>query len=163
MNQLIPLVYDRLRTIAAAHLSRNKPSTLQPTAIVHELYFTLVDQSRATWRDRAHFFATASIMMRRLIVDHARRSSADKRGAGQLISLDAGMDAAVERPAEIVRLHDALEELQQLEPRQAKIVELRYFGGLSIEETAEVLQISSATVKREWSIARAWLHSELSQ
>jgi RNA polymerase sigma factor (TIGR02999 family) len=130
--------------------------------IVHELYFTLVDQNRATWRDRAHFFATASILMRRLIVDHARKNSASKRGSGRLVQLDSGIDAAVERPAEIIRLHDALEALENLEPRQAKIVELRYFGGLSIEETAEVLDISPATVKREWSIARAWLHSELS-
>jgi RNA polymerase sigma factor (TIGR02999 family) len=155
-------VYDRLRAIAALHLSRDKPSTLQPTVIVHELYFTLVDQERATWRDRAHFFATASILMRRLIVDHARASSAAKRGSGQVISLEPGIDAAVERPSEIIRLHDALEVLEALEPRQAKIVEMRYFGGLSIEETAEVLDISPATVKREWSIARAWLHSELS-
>jgi len=155
-------VYDRLRVIAAAHLNKHRPSTLQPTVIVHELYFTLVDQSKATWRDRAHFFATASILMRRLIVDHARKSTAAKRGGGQVVSLDAGMDANDEQPAEIIRLHDALQELEDLEPRQAKVVELRYFGGLSIEETAEVLQISPATVKREWSMARAWLHSELS-
>lgn len=162
LNQLIPLVYDRLRTIAAAHLSRDKPSTLQPTVIVHELYFTLVDQQKVTWRDRAHFFATASILMRRLIVDHARKNSATKRGSGRLVQLDSAMDAAIERPAEIIRLHDALEALEVFEPRQAKIVELRYFGGLSIDETGEVLNISPATVKREWSIARAWLHSELS-
>lgn len=163
MDQLIPLVYDRLRTIAAAHLSRDKGTpTLQPTALVHELYFTLVDQRNATWQDRAHFFATASVLMRRLIVDHARRSGAQKRGGNQIVSLDTNIDAAADQPAEIIRLHESLDELEQLEPRQARIVELRYFGGLSIEETSEVLGISPATVKREWAIARAWLHSELS-
>jgi RNA polymerase sigma factor (TIGR02999 family) len=163
MDQLIPLVYDRLRTIAAAHLDKNSGTpTLQPTALVHELYFTLVDQHNATWQDRAHFFATASILMRRLIVDHARRSGAQKRGGGKIVSLESSMDAAVDQPAEIVSLHEALERLESLDPRQARIVELRYFGGLSIEETAEVLGISAATVKREWAMARAWLHSELS-
>lgn len=162
MDQLIPLVYDRLRAMASAQLSNDRGTpTLQPTALVHELYFTLVDQRNATWQDRAHFFATASILMRRLIVDHARRQSAQKRGGDQLVQLDENIDAAQDKPAEIVRLHEALEELEKLEPRQARIVELRYFGGLSIEETAEVLGISPATVKREWAVARAWLHSEL--
>ena len=162
MDQLIPLVYDRLRTIAAAHLRGDRGSpTLQPTALVHELYFTLVDQRNATWQDRAHFFATASVLMRRLIVDHARRSSAQKRGGNQLVSLDTNIDAAVDQPLEIVRLHESLEELEQLEPRQARIVELRYFGGLSIEETAAALDISPATLKRRWALARAWLFREL--
>ena len=164
MDQLIPIVYERLRMIAAAHLKQGGGTpTLQPTALVHELYFTLVDQRKASWKDRAHFFATASILMRRLIVDHARRSAAEKRGGNRLITLDTGVDAAVEQPAEIVRLHEALEELEAFEPRQARIVELRYFGGMSIEETAEVLSISPATVKREWAIARAWLHTHISE
>ena len=164
LDALIPIVYDKLREIAAAHLSRDRGTpTLQPTALVHELYFTLVDQHSASWQNRAHFFATASMLMRRLIVDHARKSAAAKRGGDKLVSLDENLDAAAERPAEILRLHDALEELEQLEPRQARIVEMRFFGGLSIEETAEVLGISPATVKREWAIARAWLHSELSE
>ena len=163
MDQLIPLVYDRLRTIASAQLNGERGTpTLQPTALVHELYFTLVDQRNATWQDRAHFFATASILMRRLIVDHARKQSALKRGGDQLVQLDDNIDAALEQPAEIVRLHEALEELEKFDARQARIVELRYFGGLSIEETAEVLGISPATVKREWAVSRAWLHSELS-
>jgi len=163
MDALIPIVYDRLRSIAANHLNRDRGTpTLQPTALVHELYFTLVDQRSATWENRAHFFATASILMRRLIVDHARRSAAAKRGGDRLVPLDEGIDAAVEQPSEIVRLHEALESLEQLEPRQGRVVELRYFGGLSIDETAEVLGISPATVKREWVMARAWLHSELS-
>ena len=162
MDALIPIVYNHLRIIAAAQLKGDRGTpTLQPTALVHELYFTLVDQRTATWQNRAHFFATASILMRRLIVDHARRSSAAKRGGDRLVSLDEGMDAAVERPAEITRIDEALEMLAAIEPRQARIVELRFFGGLTIEETAEVLGISPATVKREWATARAWLHSEL--
>lgn len=164
MDALIPMVYDRLRTMAAAQLRGDRGTpTLQPTALVHELYFTLVDQHKATWQNRAHFFATASILMRRLIVDHARRNSAAKRGGDNLIPLDENIDAVSERPAEILRLHEALETLESLEPRQGRIVELRYFGGLSIEETAEVLGISPATVKREWAMARAWLHSELTE
>lgn len=163
MDALIPMVYDRLRMIAAAHLNRDIGTpTLQPTALVHELYFSLVNTREATWRDRIHFFATASILMRRLIIDHARRNSAAKRGGNQLVSLDSAVDAAANTPEEIVRLHEALEALGELEPRQARIVELRFFGGLTIEETAEALEISPATAKREWATARAWLHSELS-
>lgn len=163
LDSLIPIVYDKLRAIAAAHLANDRGTpTLQPTALVHELYFTLVDQRAQSWQNRAHFFATASILMRRLIVDHARKNSAAKRGGDNLVPLDEGLDAAIDRPTEILRLHDTMEELEKLEPRQARIVEMRFFGGLSIEETAEVLGVSPATVKREWAIARAWLHTELS-
>ncbi|HEX2721651.1 MAG TPA: ECF-type sigma factor [Gemmatimonadaceae bacterium] len=162
MDALIPMVYDRLRSIAAAHLSRERASaTLQPTALVHELYFTLLDQRNPGWISRAHFFATASMLMRRLIVDHARRNAAAKRGSNQVVTLEQGLHVPTGSSAEILRLHEALEVLERMEPRQARIVEMRFFGGLSVEETAEVLDVSPATVKRDWSIARAWLHSEL--
>ena len=164
LEELIPVVYDRLREMAASYLDRDRGTpTLQPTALVHELYFKLVDQKRATWQNRAHFFATTAILMRRLIVDHARKYTAAKRGGGRLVPLDEGLDAAMDRPAEVLKVHEALETLGALDPRQAKLVELRFFGGLTIEEAAEVLGISPATAKRDWALARAWLHTELAQ
>lgn len=165
LDALIPVVYDHLRAMAAAHLARDRATpTLQPTALVHELYFKLVDQRNATYENRVHFFATASILMRRLIVDHARRQGAAKRGGDNVTPLDDGIDASFEdRPAEVVRVHEALEALERVDPRQARVVELRFFGGLTNEETAEILGISPATVKREWAMARAWLHTELAE
>jgi len=162
MDALIPVVYDHLREMAAAYLHRDRGTpTLQPTALVHELYFKLVDQRSATWQNRAHFFATAAILMRRLIVDHARKYAAEKRGGDRLVPLEEGLDRAVERPEEVLRVHEALDALAALDARQARVVELRFFGGLSNEEAAEVLGISLATVKRDWALARAWLHAEL--
>lgn len=162
MDALMSTVYDHLRRMAAAYLGRARGTpTLQPTALVHELYFKLVDQKRMTWQNRAHFYATAALLMRRIIVDHARRHAAEKRGGGQLVPLDAALEAAADRPAEVIRVHEALEILAATDPRQARVVELRFFGGLSIEETAGVLGISTATAKRDWAMARAWLHNEL--
>ena len=162
LDDLIPVVYDHLREIAASHLRNDRGTpTLQPTALVHELYFKLVDQRSATWQNRAHFFATAAILMRRLIVDHARKYAAEKRGGNRLMPLEAGLDQVANRPEEVLRVHEALEALATLDARQARLVELRFFGGLTNEEAAEVLGVSPATVKRDWALARAWLHTEL--
>jgi RNA polymerase sigma-70 factor (ECF subfamily) len=164
LESLLDVVYDHLRTMAAAYLSRDRGTpTLQPTSLVHELYFKLVDQRSVSFQNRAHFFATAAILMRRLIVDHARTYAAEKRGGGRLVPLDQGIDAALEQPEEVIRVHEALEALAGLDPRQARIVELRFFGGFSNEETAEILGLSVATVKRDWAMARAWLHGELAR
>jgi len=164
-DQLLPIVYDELHR-SAARAMRNEDSghTLQPTALVNEVYLRLVDQSRAGWQNRAQFFGVAAQMMRRVLVDHARARASDKRGGGQrAVTLDELHDAS-SQPEEmtILELHDALEKLEALDPDQARIVELRYFTGLNIEETAEALGISPATVKREWAVARAWLRRELS-
>lgn len=162
MDQLIPVVYEHLRAMAASHLGRDRGTpTLQPTGLVHELYEKLVDQRSVPWESRAHFFATAALLMRRLIVDHARKHAAEKRGGGRLVPLEDGMNRAAERPAEVLRVHEALEQLAVIDPRQARVVELRFFGGLTIEETGEVLGVSPATAKRDWALARAWLHVEL--
>ena len=162
LESLMPVVYDELRTLAAIHLGRERTGhTLQPTALVHEVYLRLVDQRRATWENRAHFFGAAANIMRRLIVDHARRRTAQKRGGGKTISLEEDMAPAIELSDDVVRVDEALEVLARHDPRQAKVVELRFFGGLTVEETAEVMGISPITVKREWAMARAWLHREL--
>lgn len=162
LDELIPIVYERLKAIAASQLRSDRGTpTLQATALVHELYFKLVDQRGATWQNRVHFFATVSILMRRMIVDHARKYLAEKRGGGRLLPLDEGLDAVVERPEEVLLVHEALETLATLDPRQARLVELRFFGGLTNEEAAEVLGVSLATAKRDWAMARAWLHAEL--
>jgi RNA polymerase sigma factor (TIGR02999 family) len=162
LDALIPVVYEHLRAMAASHLQGDRGTpTLQPTALVHELYFKLVDQRSATWQNRAHFFATTAILMRRLIVDHARRYASEKRGGNNLVPLDEGLDQAVTRPEEILQVHEALETLAGLDARQARLVELRFFGGLTNEDAAEVLGVSLATAKRDWALARAWLHAEL--
>ena len=178
LERLLPLVYDELRRIGERQLRGERAGqTLQPTAVVHEAYLRLVDQSRANWQNRSHFYAVAARMMRRVLVDHARRRGRVKRGAGApRISFD---EAEAHIPSEggdridridriepidlvdLIDLHDALERLGQLDAEQARIVELRYFGGLTIEETAAVLGSSPATVKRDWSSARAWLYREL--
>jgi len=165
MDQLMPLVYDELRRIAAAHLRRERPGhTLQSTALVHEAYMRLIDQRNVEWRNRAQFFALASRMIRRILVDHARGSHAIKRGAGApKLSLDEAIAVSGERELDLVALDDALQGLAKVDPEQSRLVELRYFGGLTIDETAEVMQTSAATVSREWSSARAWLYRELSR
>lgn len=166
MAKLLPLVYDELRRLAASYLRRERPGhTLQPTALVHEAYFRLVDQKKANWQNRAHFFGIAAQIMRRVLIDHARSHLYAKRGGGaQRLPLDEAIGLPEgQRDVEIVALDKALNKLELLDPRQGRIVELRYFGGLSIEATAEVLGISPATVKREWGVARAWLHRQISK
>jgi RNA polymerase sigma factor (TIGR02999 family) len=165
LDQLAPMVYDELRRLADRYLRRERPGhTLQSTALVHEAYLRLIDQRNVHWQNRAHFFGVAAQMIRRILVDHARATHAAKRGAGvPRLSLDSGIDAGVERDLDLVALDDALEALSHLDPQQSRIIELRFFGGLSVEETAEVLEVSPATVKREWSSARAWLFRELSR
>jgi RNA polymerase sigma factor (TIGR02999 family) len=162
-DDLAAAVYRELRRRAGAYLRRERPDhTLQPTALVHEAYMRLVGQERVAWQNRAHFFAIASQMMRRILVDHARERQAAKRpGAGVKVTLDDRIGAASARECELIDLDQALTELTHLDPRQGQIVELRYFGGLSEQEVAEVLSISRATVTREWQAARAWLYRRI--
>lgn len=162
LDRLVALLYDDLRHMAAAHMARDRTSpTAQPTAVVHELYFKLLEQKQVEWNDRTHFMATASLLMRRLLVDMARRRLAARRGGGDLVTLDTDLDVPEDRSADVVRVHDALEQLATLDPRQSRLVELRFFGGLTFEEAAEVLGISVATAKRDWAVARAYLQAEL--
>ena len=163
VSKLMPLVYDELRRLAASYLRRERPGqTLQATALVNEAYIRLVDQRDVRWQNRAHFFGIAAQIMRRILVDHARKQKAEKRGSGEgAVVLDEALAVASTRNIDFVALDDALRSLAELDARQARIVELRYFGGLSIEETAELMQLSPATVKREWAGARAWLRREL--
>jgi RNA polymerase sigma factor (TIGR02999 family) len=165
-EQLIPAVYDELHRQAERAMRREgNIHTLQTTALVHEAYLRLVDQRRVEWRNRAHFFGIAAEVMRRVLVDHARARLAAKRGGGATrVSLGdvAGVSLHEDHgDADVLALHAALERLAQLDPDQARLVELRYFGGLTIEDTADALGISPATVKREWALARAWLRREL--
>jgi len=160
---LIPLVYDELRRLARYFLSRQRSDhTLQSTALVHEAYMRLVGHTSVHFENRAHFFAVASQLMRRILVDHARKHNAAKRGGNNLTLV---LDEAVAMPAkseiDLAALDDALNNLATLDPRQANIVEMRFFGGLSIDETSKVLGISPATVKREWTTARSWLFEEM--
>jgi RNA polymerase sigma factor (TIGR02999 family) len=164
LEELIPLIYDELHGRAERYLSQEGPAhTLQPTAVVHEAYLKLVDQKRVTWRNREHFFAVAAQAMRRLLVDHARRRDAQKRGgAATRVPLEEASPSIVPREADVVALDHALEKLAALDARQAKIVELRYFGGLTLDETAVVLGTSPSTVGRAFRLAKAWLYRELS-
>lgn len=161
---LLGLVYDPLRQIAERHLAREREGhTLQPTALVHELYLRLVDQRSVAWNDRAHFFAVSAQVMRRILVDHARRRKSAKRGGAVTpLTIGAALDAAAADNFDVVALDVALESLEKVYPQQAKIVELRFYAGLTIDETAEVLGISAATISREWTMARAWLRRALS-
>src|SRR5215468_4988332 len=163
VDLLLPVIYDELRRLAANYLRRERPDhTLQPTALVHEAYLRLIDQSRVNWQNRAHFFGVAAQIMRRLLVDHARKHNAEKRGQDfQKLSLDENIDRAVERSAELIALDDALKTLATFDAQKARMVELRYFGGLSIEETADVLGVTPTTIKRHWRLAKAWLHGEM--
>jgi RNA polymerase sigma factor (TIGR02999 family) len=165
LNQLTPLVYDELRRLASRYLRNERPDhTLQSTDLVHEAYLRLVDQQNVRWQSRAHFFGIAAQMIRRILVDHARRRQAVKRGAGPVkLALDEAVVASEPRDFDLVALDEALENLAKLDPQQSRVVELRFFAGLSIEETAEVLKISSATVKRDWTTAKAWLFRDLSR
>lgn len=163
LDALLPLVYDEMRRLAASYLRAERDGhTLQPTALAHEAYLRLIDQRSVTWQNRAHFMGIAAQAMRRILADHARRHRALKRGGDAArVSLTDAEIPADPREVEIQELDTALEDLAKLEPRQARVVELRFFGGLSIEETAEVLAVSPATVKRDWTVACAWLHREL--
>ena len=165
LDELVPRLYDDLRRLAAAQMRREADGhSLQPTALVHEAYLRLVDQRRVTWRSRAHFFGVAAGMMRRILVDHARARLADKRGGGrEPLSLMGDEAAESPRTIDILALNEALGRLAAFSPRQASIVELRYFAGLTIEEAAEVLGISDATLVRDWTVAKAWLRAELSR
>ncbi|HKF47740.1 MAG TPA: sigma-70 family RNA polymerase sigma factor [Terracidiphilus sp.] len=163
-ERLIPLVYGELHRIAAAYLRREAPDhSLQPTALVHEAYLRLNDIKEIDWQSRSHFFAVSATVMRRILVDHARANRARKRGDGwDAVSLNEAILPSPERAPEILALDEALNRLSGLDPRQARIVELRFFAGMSEEEIGEVLGISSRTVKRDWRVAKAWLFKELS-
>ncbi len=161
-DELFPLIYDELRRLAAARLHHERVNhTLQPTALVHEAYLRLVDQTRITWRSRAHFFGAAANAIRRILVDSARAKKAVKRGGGKAPLVDVDPAATELDLDQILDLDEALETLAAADARAARIVELRYFGGLSIEQTAELVGVSHATVERDWSAARAWLASRL--
>jgi len=163
LDQLLPIVYRQLRVMARRELRRERPDhTLQPTALVNELYFRLVGQQRASWQNRAQFFGVAAQLMRRILVDHARAHVAEKRGgAAPRITLDdADLTAAAD--VELLAIDRALTRLAEVDPQQARLVELRFFSGMSVEETAQVLGCSTRTVKREWRLAKAWLFGQLS-
>jgi RNA polymerase sigma factor (TIGR02999 family) len=162
---LLPLVYDELRRLAASHLRRERGDhTLQATALVHEAYLRLVDQRMVGWQSRSHFFGVASKLMRRILVDHARGHLAEKRGGGlPRVPLTEAVAMSRERPADLLALDESLSRLAALDPQQGRVVELRVFAGLSVDETANALGISPATVKRDWSVAKAWLQREIQQ
>jgi RNA polymerase sigma factor (TIGR02999 family) len=164
LDRLLPAVYDELHRQAQRYLRRERPGhTLQTTELVHEAYLRLVDQRQADWRNRAQFFGVAAQMMRRVLIDHARSKQAAKRGgSGIQVTLEDATAASEERGLDLLDLDQALTRLAALDPQQARVVELRYFTGLGIDETAQVIGISPATVKREWVTARAWLRRELS-
>ena len=160
----MPLVYEDLRRLAVGYMFRETPGhALQPTALVHEAYVRLIDQRRVQWRNRAHFFGVAASMMRRILVDHARKRRTEKRGGDvERVTLVGDEVAAGEQQnIDVLALHESLERLAAFDPQQERIVELRYFGGLTIEEAAEVVGVSPATVVREWTIAKAWLRANL--
>jgi len=164
LDRLMPLVYDELHRMASRYLRRERQGhTLQTTALINEAYLRIVDQDRVNWQNRAHFFGVAAQMMRRILVDHARSHLYAKRGGGaQKLTLDEAIATPQERDLDLVALDDALTTLAEIDPQQSRIIELRFFGGLTIEETAEVLSISPATVKRDWNMAKAWLYGEIS-
>jgi len=164
LDKLVPLVYEELRRQAARYLRHERVGhTLQTTALIHEAYVRLVDQRNVHWQNRAHFFGIAAQMMRRILVDHARSKKRAKRGGSDIrISFTEASLKTPDRDLDIVALDEALERLAQIDEQQSRIVELRFFSGLTVEETAEVLSISTATVKRDWSMAKAWLHREIS-
>ena len=164
LEELIPLVYEELRRLAHLYMGRESPgNTLQTSALVNEAYLRLADWTNPRWQNRAHFFAICAQLMRQILVDYARRRRSRKRGGGaRQVSLDEAMIVSVERAGDVVALDEALKRLAELDPRQSRIVELRFFGGLSIEETAEVLSVSPGTVMRDWTLAKAWLRREIS-
>ena len=165
LNKVMPLVYAELHRIARrAWSQQSHNNTLQPTALINEAYLKLANVENATFQDRCHFFAVASSAMRQVLVNHAKSRLAEKRGGGRInVSLDEVQPAVHQEAAEIVALHEALEALQTVDPRKSKVVEMRYFGGLSVEETAEAMGVSVATVNRDWRLARSWLIREMNR
>ena len=164
LDKLMPMVYSELRRLASNYLRRERAGhTLQPTALVNEAYLKLIDQKNARWQNRAQFFGVSAQLMRRILVDHARAHQAGKRGGSdqQRLSITSAERFVQQPEVDLLALHEALEELATLDPQQERIVELRFFGGLSIEETAEVLGVGHATVERDWKMARAWLRRKL--
>lgn len=163
LERLLPVVYDQLHRMAHRALQRERPDhTLGTTGLVHEAYLKLVDQTRVGWRDRAHFYAVAALAMRRILVDYARRHRRAKRGGGaSVVTLDEGVVSLDERAEHLVALDEALTRLSQLNPRLSRIVECRFFGGLTEEEIAEAMGVTTRTVKRDWAKARGWLYQEL--
>ncbi|MEQ1922886.1 MAG: sigma-70 family RNA polymerase sigma factor [Pyrinomonadaceae bacterium] len=165
-DELLPLVYAELRKLAHAYLKNERSDhTLQATALVHEAYIRLVDWEKVSWQNRAHFFAVAAKLMRKILVDHAREKRAQKRDGGQRLTLDEAVSLPNQtgREIDLIALDEALGKLDKFDKTQSKIVELRFFGGLTVDETAHALQISAATVKREWTVARTWLFREINQ
>jgi len=165
LEQLFPLVYEELRRLAHRHMRRERPGhSLQTTAVAHEAYLRLIDQKHVQWQNRAHFFAIAAQMMRRILITHAQSHAYAKRGGGALkVSLDEAAILSKERAGELIALDEALTGLTAIDPRRSKVVELRFFGGLSNEEIAEVLKVSPNTVIRDWNVAKAWLYREMSK
>jgi RNA polymerase sigma factor (TIGR02999 family) len=163
IDELLPLVYGELRSLASNYLRRERTDhTLQPTALVHEAYLRLVDQTQVNWQNRAHFFGMAAQMMRRILVDHARAHNASKRGGEyQKLQLDEKIDSVAERSTELIALDDALTELSTVDEVESRIAELRYFAGLTVEETAEVLGVTPVTINRHWRMAKAWLFGRI--
>jgi RNA polymerase sigma factor (TIGR02999 family) len=164
-SKLMPLVYDQFRALAARHLrSERAGHTLQPTALVHEAYLKLIDQKQVNWQGRTHFFAVGAQAMRRILVDYARQRKRRKRGGGAArVTLDDAVALAPERDEEILALDEALKKLSELDARQGQVVEMRFFGGMSVKEVANVLGVSTRTVEGDWTMARAWLLRELSR
>jgi len=162
-EKLVPLVYDELKRLAKSYMRQERPDhTLQATALVNEAYLRLVKQHAVNWQGRSHFFGIAAQLMRRILIDHARGHLRKKRGGDkQVLPLDEALVFSPEHSEELVKLDEALQRLSKLDARQSQIVELRFFGGLSVDETAQFLGISPKTVKRDWSVAKAWLHGEL--
>lgn len=165
VHELLPRVYDELRKIATGYLRRERRDhTLQTAGLVHEAYFRLIDQNQANWENRSHFLGIAAKMMRRVLVDYARHQGFAKRGGGAIhVALDDVAPASPEKSPDLIALDHALDELEKLDPVQAKIVELRYFGGLNVDEIAEALDISVSTVTRKWRMAKAWLYDTLKE
>jgi RNA polymerase sigma factor (TIGR02999 family) len=163
LSEELPQIYDELRNVAANFLRRERPGhTLQPTALVHEAYLRLIDQKKVDWSNKPQFMAIAARMMRRILVNHAVARQTAKRGSGApRVSLDSALGVFDEEAVSVLALHRALADLQAIDPRQAQIVEMRFFAGLTVEETAEALAISPATVKREWTVAKLWLAREM--
>lgn len=163
LDKLIPLVHAELKQLARRYMKRERVNhTLQTSALINEAYLRLINQKQVQWQNRTHFFAIASQLMRRVLVDHARtRGYAKRGGAVHNISFDETAIASSERAAQLIALDEALDNLAKIDPRQSRIVEMRFFGGLSIEETAEALSLSPATIKREWNAAKAWLYKEI--
>jgi RNA polymerase sigma-70 factor (ECF subfamily) len=162
-DDVINAVYKELRRMADRYLRQENPGhSLQPTALVHEAYLRLLDQTQVTWQNRAHFFGVAAQMMRRILVDHARTKHRDKRGGSvPTLSLEEALNVGRDKPADLLELDEALKRLADIDPRKSQVIELRFFGGLSVEESAEVLEVSPQTILRDWKLGKAWLYREL--